>query len=94
MSDTGPAIQHDEAARSFRVAIEGAVAHADYEIEGGRMVCTHTYVPPALRGRGLAERVVRAMLEHARERGFRIVPACSYVAVFIERNAQFRDLLA
>lgn len=93
MSDAAPAVQHDEEAKSFRVVIEGAVAHADYEVESGRMVCTHTYVPPALRGRGLAEVVVRAMLGHARERGLRVMPACSYVAVFIERNAEFRDLV-
>jgi predicted GNAT family acetyltransferase len=93
MSDTAPAVQHDEAARSFRVVTEGAVSHADYVLEGGRMVCTHTYVPPQLRGRGLAEQVVRAMLLHARERGLRVEPACSYVAVFIERNQEFRDLV-
>jgi len=92
--DAATAVQHDEVARSFRIVTDGAVSHADYVLEGERMVLTHTYVPPELRGRGLAEGVVRAALNEARRRGWRVVPACSYVAVFIERNREFRDLLA
>ena len=70
------------------------MAHLDYLIEGGRMVCTHTFVPPALRGQGLAEQLVQAALAEARANGWRVVPACSYVAVFIERHPEYRDLRA
>ena len=87
-------VQHDEAGRTFFVMLDGQRAHADYELEGDRMVCTHTFVPPELRGRGLAEIVVRAALAEARRRGWRVVPACSYVETFIARHVEFRDLLA
>jgi uncharacterized protein len=58
------------------------------------MVFTHTLVPPELRGRGIAEHLVRAALAEARTQGRQVVPACSYVAKFIERHAEYRDLLA
>lgn len=58
------------------------------------MVFTHTLVPPELRGRGVAEKLVRAALAEARARGCRVVPQCSYVARFIERHAEYQDLLA
>ena len=89
-----PPVEHDENGRRFVLTIDGHLAHADYVLEGERMICTHTFVPPELRGRGLAEQLVRAALAEARQRGWRVVPACSYVATFIERHAEFRHLLA
>ena len=86
-------VRHDETQSRFVAEIDGHLAHADYVIEAGRMVFTHTFVPPELRGRGVAEQLVRPALAHARARNLRVVPACSYVAAFIQRHAEFRDLL-
>ena len=93
MSESGYSIRHDKTNRCFSIGTGEHLAHLDYLIEGRRMVCTHTFVPPALRGQGLAEQLVRAALAEARSNGWRVVPACSYVAVFIERHPEYRDLL-
>lgn len=93
MSDT-PAVRHNAAANRYEIEIEGHLAVAEYVMEDGRQVFTHTLVPPELRGRGLAEALVRTALDDARAAGRKVVPACSYVAKFIERNSQFQDLLA
>jgi len=37
---------------------------------------------------------VRGALEQARASGHRIVPSCSFVAAWVERHAEARDLLA
>lgn len=87
-------VRHNEAERRFEVDIDGQLSVADYQIEGERMIFTHTYVPPALRGQGIAEKLVRVALEHARAQRLRVVPACSYVDVFIDRHAEFKPLLA
>ena len=87
-------VRHDESAQSWIAEIDGHLAHADYILEGDRMVFTHTFVTPELRGRGLAEQLVRPALAHARERNLRVVPACSYVATFITRHPEFHPLLA
>ncbi|HEY9247718.1 MAG TPA: GNAT family N-acetyltransferase [Rariglobus sp.] len=94
MQATPPPVRHDIAGRRFTLSIDGQTALADYLLEDGRMVCTHTYVPPALRGRGLAGLLVHAVLDHARSHHLRVVPACSYVAAFIEQHPEFGDLLA
>ncbi|GMM91724.1 GNAT family N-acetyltransferase [Qipengyuania sp. MTN3-11] len=57
-------------------------------------VADHTGVPPAMRGRGIAERLVEALIADAREKGFRIVPACSYVAAQFRRRPDWSDLKA
>lgn len=89
----GPEVRHNTAAGRFELETDGRVSVAEYRLEGGRMVITHTFVPPELRGRGLAEKVVRAALEHARKEDLKVVPQCSYVGVFITRHAEFADLV-
>lgn len=86
-------VRHNAAASRFEATVEGHLAIADYVLEDGRMVFTHTFVPPELRGRGVAEKLVRAGLEQARAEGRRVVPQCSYVAVFIRRHPEFQALL-
>jgi predicted GNAT family acetyltransferase len=87
-------VHHNPAASRFEVTVEGRLAVADYVLTGQRMALTHTFVPPELRGRGVAEALVRAALADARTRQLRVDPQCSYVARFIERHAEYQDLLA
>ena len=89
-----PVVQHNPAERRYEIRVGGVLAVADYELEGDRMIFTHTLVPIALRGQGLAEKLVRAGLADARAQNRRVVPQCSYVAKFIERHAEYHDLLA
>ncbi len=42
-----------------------------------------TYVPPSLRGQGLAEKLVRTGLQWARAQGYELHASCWYVAKFI-----------
>ncbi|MSU24562.1 MAG: N-acetyltransferase [Opitutus sp.] len=88
----GIVVQHNVAEFRFEAMVEGSLAVADYEAAGDVVVFTHTFVPPDLRGRGIAEKLVRAALEWARTENRRVVPACSYVAAFIRRNPDFQSL--
>ena len=85
---------HNEAEQSYEATVDGLVSVCEYELADNRMVFTHTMVPPELRGRGIAEELVRAGLADARAKGLKVVPACSYVAVFIRRHPEFQDLVA
>ena len=87
-------VRHNPAASRYETEVDGHLALAEYAEEGDRIVFTHTYVPPELRSRGIAEKLVRAALEEARREGRRIVPQCSYVALFIRRNPEFQPLVA
>ena len=54
----------------------------------------HTLVPEAIGGRGVAGRLVEAMVADARENGFKIGPQCSYVAVAFKRHPEWADVKA
>lgn len=86
-------VRHNQAEHRFEVEVDGLLSVADYTLRDGRMTFTHTFVPDALRGRGLAEKLVRAGLGHAQAERLKVVPACSYVATFIQRHPEFQPLL-
>lgn len=69
-----------------------AVAH--YRWDGDLMVIFHTEVPRDLRGRGIGEVLVRGVLDEARRRKLKVLPLCWFVREFVERNPEYRDLLA
>jgi predicted GNAT family acetyltransferase len=87
-------VRHNAAAKRYEAMVDGHLSVCDYALAGDSMIFTHTFVPPELRGRGIAEKLVRAALADARAAGRKVEPACSYVAVFIQRNKEYQDLLA
>ena len=87
-------IRHDATAQRFETHVEGHVAVVDYTLEGGIMTITHTGVPEAIGGRGVASELVRVALDHARASGWRVHPQCPYAAVWIRRHPDYADLVA
>jgi hypothetical protein len=87
-------VRHNKAAQRFEVVVDGELARADYRIDGGVMQMFHTEVPVASEGRGIAASLVRAAIEYARENGLKILPACSYVRVYMRRHPEAHSVLA
>ncbi|TPG15540.1 GNAT family N-acetyltransferase [Sphingomonas oligophenolica] len=86
---------HDNAAeQEFEIEVEGHRAIAAYQREGGTIVFTHTKVPPEIEGRGVGSKLIRAALDSARDQGLQVVPQCPFVAAYIDRHPEYRDLLA
>jgi predicted GNAT family acetyltransferase len=87
------AVKHNRAEQRFEALVAGQLAVCEYQLEGDRMVFTHTFVPSELRGRGIAEKLVRVALEDARDEKRKVVPACSYVAAYIQRRPELKSLV-
>lgn len=86
-------IQHDTAARRFLTRIDGHEAELEYRLDGREMVITHTLVPDAVSGRGIAGRLTRTAFEYAREQGLAVRPQCPYAAGWVERHPEFQALV-
>jgi len=95
-SDARPprAIRHNEAAHRFEWTEDGLLCVLDYTLNGTVAAYTHTGVPDAVGGRGIAADLVRTGLDTARTRGWRVRPLCSYVAAYIQRHPEYQDLVA
>ncbi|MGH8286689.1 MAG: GNAT family N-acetyltransferase [Steroidobacteraceae bacterium] len=87
-------VRDNHAASRFEADVEGQLAVADYQIVKGTIVFSHTEVPRALQGRGIASALIRAALESARKQGLKLVPACSFVRRYMETHPETQDLLA
>ena len=88
------AVHHDAAARRYELPVDGATAYAAYERDGDVVTFTHTIVPPAIEGHGVGSRLIAAALDDVRAHGLRVVPQCPFVAAYIDRHPDYRDLLA
>ncbi|HZP99698.1 MAG TPA: GNAT family N-acetyltransferase [Reyranella sp.] len=84
-------VRHNEAASRYELDTEHGTAIAVYRQQGDRLMFVHTETPPPDEGKGIASRLVRAALDDARARGFKIVPACSFVVDFVRRHPEYRD---
>lgn len=84
-------VTHDSATTTFTCG----PSHLDYTLHPAtsELEIWHTYVPPRLRGRGLAAALCDAAYAHASRCGLRIRPTCSYVRDVYEPRAAARRLL-
>jgi len=87
-------IKHDKQNNIFFALVNGKEAYLRYLITvNGEMNMIKTYVPPELRGHGVAAEVVKAGLEYAKEKGYKVIPSCSYVEAYIERHKEYISLV-
>ena len=87
-------VKHVPERQCFEVDLGDDVAVLEYIPRGERLVFTHTGVPPAYEGRGIASALVKAGLNYAREQGYKVIPLCSFVAAYCKRHPEYMDLLA
>ena len=93
MSATNYSVTHNLRESRFEVALPGEPAVLIYMIRADLIILMHTEVPPEFEGRGIAAMMAKAVLEFARDNGFKVRSFCSYTTKFIERHKEYQDLL-
>lgn len=87
-------IIHNEKEKSFYCELSGQESRADYNITpDNKLDLVFTYVHPELRGRGIAELLLKEFSEFARKKGMKVIPTCSYAVVFYKRHKEYLDVL-
>jgi predicted GNAT family acetyltransferase len=87
------AVRDNPGAQRYEVESDGWMGILKYEPRPGAIALIHTEVPPALRGRGLADLLARFALEKARADGLRVIPICPFVKAFIKRHPEYQPLV-
>jgi hypothetical protein len=84
-------IQHEPGKRYFAV-VEGGEAEAAYQ-EGadGTRSFNHTFVPDAMRGKGVAEQLVRHALDDTTRSGHGFKAVCPYVKSFVQNHPEYQE---
>jgi predicted GNAT family acetyltransferase len=72
----------------FELDIAGQVAFANYRRSDEGLLVFHVETPRALRGQGVAGRLMERVLETARLEGREVIPFCSYASSWMRRQRQ------
>src|ERR1043166_8905117 len=88
-----PPVRDNTALSRFELDVEGGVAFANYRRVPGTVIITHTETPRALRGRGIASKLVHGALELIRADGSKVVAGCGFVADYLRQHPEFSDLV-
>jgi predicted GNAT family acetyltransferase len=93
-STAEPAVEDNAAEHRFEIRTPEGLAKLEYRLrDDGVFVLVHTEVPAALEGHGLASRLARAALEHARDHELRVVVECPFVRSYLRKHPEFESLL-
>jgi uncharacterized protein len=88
------AVHNNTAKRRFELPLDGHTAFSEYRRSDGVLYVMHTEVPKELNGKGIGSALVRGVLDTARAEGLKVKPLCPFVRGYIEKHAEYQDLLA
>ena len=93
-SAANPIVRDNPERHRFEIDLgDGDLAIADYTLPEGKIMFTHTEVPPEHEGQGIGTLLIKAGLKAARERGLKAIPICPFFARYIQRHPEEQDLL-
>jgi predicted GNAT family acetyltransferase len=75
----------------YELAVDGHIAATYYAIADGVITFIHTEVPPELGGKGIASKLIRGPLDQVRAES--LIAQCPFVKAFIDKHADYQDLL-
>jgi predicted GNAT family acetyltransferase len=88
------AVRDNKALSRFELDPEGGLAFANYRHAPGKVIITHTETPAALRGRGIASKLVKGALEMIRADGHKVIAGCGFVVDYLDKHPEYADLQA
>src|SRR6202020_2737878 len=78
----------------FEIDRDGSISYLAYEINGeGRISLLHTEVPPALRGRGIANELAQMGFEYAKAHEMKVDVVCPIVFHFLSKHPEYKSLI-
>lgn len=82
---------HNEQESKYEYHIDGFIAYINYHEQNGNIHLTHTIVPEALAGKGLAKILLEDVLEQLKKDNKKAVAQCSYIIKYLEKHPDKSD---
>ncbi|HEY8591949.1 MAG TPA: GNAT family N-acetyltransferase [Sphingomicrobium sp.] len=86
-------VSNNEAKHQFEIDLGDTTAVAVYNLLKGKIMFTHTEVPPEHEGKGIGSALIRAGLGYAREHQLQVIPICPFFAAYMKKHEEVQDLL-
>jgi hypothetical protein len=71
---------------------DGSLAIVAYMRAGKNIIYTHTEVPEAHEGQGIASKLAHFVLEYARENGLRVQALCPFVKKYVNEHPEYQSI--
>ena len=82
-------VTHYPTRQRFEIELESMKAYAEYRLTDNSLDIIHTFVPPALEGRGIASALTEAAYDYAKANHLKPEGTCSYAAVWLKRHPEY-----
>jgi predicted GNAT family acetyltransferase len=87
-------VQHSPEKHLFVTNIEGNEAFLEYrKLSDETWEYSHTYVPKALRGQGIANEIIKYALDFALTNHIKVKPSCPSVQHYLESHREYVGIL-
>ena len=87
------AVRDNKELSRFEIDVEGEMAFANYRRTSSAVIITHTETPRALRGRGIASKLVTGALALIRADGLKVIGACAFVVDYLRKHPEYADMV-
>jgi uncharacterized protein len=86
-------IVNNKQANRFEARVQDELAVLEYHLSSNVIILNHTEVPQHLEGQGVGSVLIKFVLDDARANQYSVVPMCPFVAAYIRRHQEYRDLV-
>lgn len=86
-------VTNNTEAQRFEAQLGDDRAVAEYHLKNDVIIFTHTEVPEVMEGKGVAGKLIKTALDTAKAEHYQVVPLCPFVAAYIKRHPDYRNLV-
>lgn len=85
-------VAHNSEGKGFEIQVDGHTAFVDYKLFPGGIAFTHTEVPEAISGQGVATSLTEHVLEYALKNDLKVKPYCSFIHSYIDAHPKYQEI--
>lgn len=83
---------NNTAANRFEIQLGDELAILEYMIAGKNIIYSHTEVPKAYGGQGIAGKLAYTAMEFAKAQGYKVQAVCPYVDRYVKKHPEYQSI--
>lgn len=86
-------VSNNPAQKRFEIALgDDTYAFAEYNIAGKNIIFTHTEVPVAFEGQGIATRLADVAMTYAKDEGLKVQALCPFFKKYVTEHPEYHNI--
>ncbi|GAB5494051.1 MAG: GNAT family N-acetyltransferase [Phototrophicaceae bacterium] len=85
-------VNHNPDENRFEVVVGDDIAMVEYNRAGQNIIFTHTEVPVAFEGQGIASKMAYVAMEFAKNEGLKVQALCPFVNKYVSEHPEYHSI--